>query len=75
MFSVANEDLKHFSGVLFAMTFVKGIKTKFTREDFSWNCSKDVWGGQSDGFRMIRVRLGSRVGYWEKLLWAMGCTL
>ena len=24
---------------------------------------------------MIRVRLGSREGYWEKLLWAMGCTL
>ena len=75
MFLVANEDLNHFSGVLFAMTFVKGTNTKFTRGDFSWNCSRDVWGGQSDGFRMIRVRLGSREGYWEKLLWVMGCTL
>ena len=67
--------MNHFSGVLFAMTFVKGRNTKFRGGDFSWNCSRDVWGGQSDGFRMIRVRLGSREGIGRSYcgLWGALC--
>ena len=59
------------------MTFVKGTNTKFTRGDFSWNCSRDVWGGQSDGFRMIRVRLGSREGIGRSYcgLWGTLCNV
>ena len=77
MFSVTNEDMNYFSGVLFAVTFVKEKNTKFTRGDFSWNCSRDVWGGQSDGFRMIRVRLGSRDGIGRSYcgLWGALCNV